>query len=107
MILKTLLQILAHVPEETETIAFRKTKEGHLTDYSAGYRALKEMKLTENQVTEINGRTYQGPCILITEWTLREVSTCPIGADPTAKARSEKPTKQPGEKAGSSKKDYN
>ena len=85
--------------------AFRKTKEGHLTDYSAGYRVMKEMKLSENQTTEINGRTYSGPCILITEWALTEVSTCPIGADPTAKARSEKPKNQPGEKAGSSKKE--
>ncbi len=85
--------------------AFTKTKEGHLTDYSAGYRALKVMKLSENQSTVIGSRTYSGPCVLITEWELREVSTCPIGADPTAKARSDKPTKQPGEKAGSSKKE--
>lgn len=74
--------------------AFEKTKEGHLTDYSAGFRVLKEMKLDENQTTEIDGRTYTGPCILITEWALKEVSTCPIGADPTAKARAEK-HKQP------------
>ncbi len=67
--------------------AFIKTKEGFLTDYSAGFRALKQMKLNENETTEISGRTYSGPCILITEWALKEVSTCPIGADPTAKAR--------------------
>ena len=67
--------------------AFVKTKEGHLTDYSAGFRVLKEMKLQEDQTTEIEGRTYTGPCILITKWALKEVSTCPIGADPTAKAR--------------------
>jgi hypothetical protein len=29
MILKTLLQILAHVPEETETIAFAKVNKKH------------------------------------------------------------------------------
>ena len=67
--------------------AFTKTKEGFLTDYSAGFRVLKEMKLQADQTTEIDGRTYTGPCILIIEWALKEVSTCPIGADPTAKAR--------------------
>lgn len=70
--------------------AFRKSQEGHLTDYSAGFRVLKEMRLGENQTTEFDGKAYEGPCILVTEWALKEVSTCPIGADPSAKARADK-----------------
>lgn len=85
--------------------AFKKSKEGHLTDYSAGFRVLKEMKLGENQTTEMGGKIYTGPCILITEWALKEVSTCPIGADPTAKARSEQPTKPATPKAEPLKKE--
>ncbi len=81
--------IASYSDDEHSMTAFRKTKEGHLTDYSAGFTANRIMKLQENETTEIGGRTYEGPAILITEWSLKEVSTCPIGADPKAKARSE------------------
>lgn len=88
----------AHYSEDDKADrAFKKTKENHLTDYSAGFRVLREMRLDENQTTEINGRAYEGPCILITEWALKEVSTCPIGADPVAKARADH--KQPAKRS--------
>lgn len=67
--------------------AFTKTKEGHLTDYSAGYRNISTTVVAEKETASIAGRTFTGPCLVITEWELREVSTCPIGADNRAKAR--------------------
>lgn len=70
--------------------AFTKLKEGHLTDYSVGFRVNKSMRLNEGESTVIAGKMYEGPAILITEWVLTEVSTCPIGADSSAKARMEK-----------------
>ncbi|MDY0164300.1 prohead protease/major capsid protein fusion protein [Desulfobotulus sp.] len=68
--------------------AFRLLQEGHLTDYSVGFRSAQEMILKKNETHTIDGRTYTGPCILVTAWEIREVSTCAIGADPNAKARS-------------------
>ncbi|MBU1040132.1 MAG: phage protease [Proteobacteria bacterium] len=67
--------------------AFTKTDEGHLTDYSAGYRPLATTSVADGETVVIGGRSFTGPCLVITEWELKEVSTCPIGADNRAKAR--------------------
>lgn len=67
--------------------AFIKTLEGHLTDYSAGYRPISTTVVAEKETVTLGGRSFTGPCLVITEWELREVSTCPIGADNRAKAR--------------------
>lgn len=67
--------------------AYTKTKEGHLTDYSAGYRPISTTVVAEKETVTLGGRSFTGPCLVITEWELREVSTCPIGADNRAKAR--------------------
>lgn len=69
--------------------AFIKTREGHLTDYSAGYTITKAVRLQAGETAVYDGRTYSGPAFIATEWRLNEVSACPIGADPGAKARSE------------------
>ncbi|MHC1701501.1 MAG: prohead protease/major capsid protein fusion protein [Humidesulfovibrio sp.] len=67
--------------------AFTKTAEGHLTDYSAGYRPITTTVVAEKETVSLAGRSFTGPCLVITEWELKEVSTCPIGADNRAKAR--------------------
>lgn len=69
--------------------AFRKVQEGHLTDFSASYRVFAYRKLAENETAEINGRTWSGPKLLAVDWEPKELSICPIGADPDAKARAE------------------
>ena len=74
--------------------AWSLTRDGHLTDYSAGFRVLEMLKLREGEKKELDGRTYTGPAVLITRWQLKEVSACPIGADSKAKARSEKNEKE-------------
>jgi len=66
-----------------------KTREGHLTDYSIGYRVDESIWVPEGQTTSIEGRIFQGPVKVVTKWTPRELSAVPIGADQNAKARSE------------------
>lgn len=71
--------------------ALTKYEEGHLTDFSAGYRFSKNSvtRVKKGEKVEIDGRTWKGPVNVVTSWTIKEVSCCPIGADPKAKARAE------------------
>jgi hypothetical protein len=66
-----------------------KTREGHLTDYSIGYRVDESVWVPEGQTTTIVGRLFTGPVQVAIKWTPRELSAVPIGADQNAKARSE------------------
>ncbi len=66
-----------------------KLREGHLTDFSVGYRVDEAVWIPENQSATIDGRTYTGPLQVVTQWTPREISAVPIGADPNAKARAD------------------
>jgi len=67
--------------------AWRKTSEGHLTDYSVGYRVDEVFYVPKDEKQVIDGRTFEGPIRVVTKWKVRELSTCPIGADELAKAR--------------------
>jgi len=73
--------------------AFNKYREGHLTDFSVGYRFSKNSvtRVKKGEKVEIDGRTWKGPVNVVTSWTIKEVSCCPIGADAKAKARSDQP----------------
>jgi len=73
------------VPEAEE--AFTKYKEGHLTDFSAGYKVNDVKRILKGEKVDIDGRTWKGPVNVVTSWTIKEASCCPIGADPKAKAR--------------------
>lgn len=64
-----------------------KLKEGHITDCSVGYVIRIHETLKEGVSKDFNGRTITGPCRVVTSWELMELSLCPIGADPGAKAR--------------------
>lgn len=66
-----------------------KVREGHLTDFSIGYRVDEAVWIPENQSATIDGRTFQGPLQVAVKWTPREISAVPIGADQNAKARAE------------------
>ncbi len=66
-----------------------KTKEGHLTDFSAGYNPVESTWIPEGQTQVIEGKKYEGPLLVTTKWILKEISAVPIGADENAKARSE------------------
>jgi len=67
--------------------AFTLVREGHLTDVSVGYEINEYHTVKEDEVYEHEGSKYIGPLRLVTSWELFEVSLCPIGADPNAKAR--------------------
>lgn len=71
--------------------AFRKYEEGHLTDFSAGYAVNDVTRVKKGEKVDIDGRTWKGPVNVVTSWTLKEASCCPIGADAKAKARSDQP----------------
>jgi len=83
----------AHYSEADEASdnAWKKTKEGHLTDYSIGYRVLEAYYIPAGETQVINGRSFEGPVKIATSWKVRELSTCPIGADEFAKARAATP----------------
>ena len=67
--------------------AFTKVKEGHLTDCSIGYAVTAHIWIEMGQRYEFEGKIYDGPLRIATEWSLGELSLCPIGADPNAKIR--------------------
>lgn len=74
--------------DEKARAAAEKTFEGHLTDYSIGYRANEVFRIPRGEKQVINGETYEGPMRVVTQWELKELSATPIGADEFAKARS-------------------
>lgn len=67
--------------------AWVKVREGHLTDVSVGYSVESFVWIEAGKTAEVNGREFSGPLRVATEWRLYEVSVCPVGADPAAKAR--------------------
>jgi hypothetical protein len=66
-----------------------KTREGHLTDYSIGYRVFESVWVPEGESAVIQGRKFNGPVKIAKRWKPRELSVCPVGADDMAKARAE------------------
>lgn len=76
---------------------YLKMTEGHLTDYSAGYRYNKKdaIYVPDGQSAVIDGRTFTGPAKVVRSWQLKETSACPIGADELAKARAATPPVNP------------
>jgi hypothetical protein len=67
--------------------AFTLVQEGHLTDNSVGYRVNAATWVESGRTVEIEGRQYTGPKKVVTNWSLKEVSLTPIGADEAAKVR--------------------
>ncbi|MHC1726881.1 MAG: Mu-like prophage major head subunit gpT family protein [Syntrophobacteraceae bacterium] len=68
--------------------AFRLIEQGHLTDFSIGYRTIKSVWVPKDQKQKFGSRTFEGPLKVTTEWAVKELSITPIGADEQAKARS-------------------
>jgi hypothetical protein len=75
--------------------AFTKYREGHLTDFSVGYRIDPNESVTvePGETRAAFGREYtraktDAPLRVVNRWQLFEVSAVTVGADPAAKARS-------------------
>lgn len=64
-----------------------KYRDGHITDFSIGYRVTDATYIPENENQVIGGVSYAGPVRVATSWELKELSATPIGADEFAKAR--------------------
>lgn len=76
---------------------YLKMKEGHLTDYSVGYRYDNKdaVFIPDGETGIVDGRTFTGPVKVVRKWQVKEVSACPIGADEFAKARAATAPHQP------------
>jgi len=79
---------LADVEEST----WNKIRQGHITDTSAGYRAIEAERIPRGTSRVVNGRSYTAPAHrdldVVTKWRLLECSLVAIGADPKTKIRS-------------------
>ncbi|MCP4623986.1 MAG: hypothetical protein GY850_10685, partial [bacterium] len=69
-----------------------KVREGHLTDFSAGYKPIESQWVAEGETYDFNGRSFKGPVRVTKRWKLKEGSIVPIGADEFAKARARSAT---------------
>ncbi len=80
--------------------AAQLVKEGHLTDFSVGFRWLLKDSLfiPKEKAEDVNGQTLEGPARIIKKWYLHELSIVVIGANEDAKAvkddDKQKPKKQ-------------
>lgn len=75
--------------------SWRKVRDGHQREISAGYRAMQYEYLPAGQSKTIGGRRYTArnrTLKVTTQWALREGSLVPIGADPRATTRQESTT---------------
>ena len=79
--------------------AYTKVREGHVTDVSIGYEVLAHIWVKEGESLSMEGKTFEGPIRIGVEWTPRELSLCPIGADENAKFRNRQPSNNPPEHA--------
>ena len=64
-------------------------RDGHLTDFSVGYRVTDSTWVPQGERAIVDGREYIGPVRVSRAWRLKELSATAIGADELAKARSE------------------
>lgn len=73
--------------DETSQIIKQKIVDGHITDGSVGYQVTNSIWVPEGMTVSVNGRDFIGPVKVSSEWSLKEFSITPIGADVLAKVR--------------------
>lgn len=75
--------------------AYTLVRDGHARDVSAGFAPLKTVRVVAGTSQRILGREWTAPAdrdlLVRTEWSVKEGSITPIGADGNAKFRSETP----------------
>ncbi len=78
-------------PEVAGTIT--DVQEGHVTNVSVGVSVLRAVEITAGQTATVQGKQYKAPkdysLLVVTRWTVREVSLCTVGRDEGAQVRSE------------------
>lgn len=60
----------------------------HLSSVSIGYRIYDSVDVPPGRTQSVSGRSYTGPCRVVTRWGVHEVSVVPIPADHNARIRS-------------------
>ena len=65
-----------------------KIREGHVDSVSLGYSVDQAVWIEDGTTAVVNGRQFTGPVKVATQWTRRELSLVPIGADDFGKIRS-------------------
>lgn len=76
--------------DEIAERAWRKVRQGHLTDVSVGYRVTQAVEIEPGQTAQVGNRQFTAGrrrLRVATRWVLREASVVPIGADRLAKMR--------------------
>jgi len=86
---------------ESVSETWTKIREGHLTDFSAGYKSIDSQWVPEKETYEYRGVTYKGPILVTKKWKIREGSVVPIGADELATARTANKVKSTNKEADS------
>jgi HK97 family phage major capsid protein len=71
-----------------ETDVETKIREGHIDSVSLGYSVDQSVWVEDGTTAMVNGRQFTGPVKVATQWTRREISLVPIGADDFGKIRS-------------------
>ena len=71
--------------------AAQKVREGHLTDFSVGYKPTDSVWIPEGERALVSSKEYAGPMRVTRSWAARELSVTPVGADEMAKARAASP----------------
>jgi hypothetical protein len=69
--------------------AAQKVREGHLTDFSVGYKPTDSVWIPDGEKAIVGQREYAGPLKVTRSWAARELSVTPVGADEMAKARAQ------------------
>lgn len=66
-----------------------KVREGHINEMSVGYQTSSSgtIYVGDGATLEHEGKTYEGPLNLRTEWRLNEASVVPLGADDQAQIK--------------------
>jgi hypothetical protein len=72
--------------EKSQTVR-QKVVDGHITDGSVGYSVSKAIWIPEGMEAAVMGKTFAGPLKVSYQWSLKEFSVTPIGADVLAKVR--------------------
>lgn len=92
---------------EVEEDAWTKVREGHVTDFSVGYRITGFVTIEAGTSAKVEGKKYtagERNLRVVTEWECKEVSLCPIGADSFAKVRAQQQAPGRGQDAGKERK---
>lgn len=86
---ETLLATINFSDDEDGRRVAGKIRDGHLTDLSIGYEITAEDWIPAGESKTYGDKTIQGPASVALRWRVLETSCTPIGADESAKIRSE------------------